>query len=92
MRKKHLLAVVVVVCLAVVSFAGLSAQNAESDAPPAAQVRWQHLALTHDADSTPGPGSEINRLGRDGWELVDVEIISKDGKAVRTVYFFKRPL
>jgi hypothetical protein len=86
------IAVLVVICLAVVSFAGLFAQNAETDASPAAEVRWQHMAYTHDAGAASTPNQQIYRLGREGWELVDVEIVSKDGKTVRTVYFFKRPL
>ena len=91
---RHAIAVSVVICLAVVSFAGLFAQNAETDAPSAETIRWQHLALTHDAKqgTTDQPlGRQINQLGRDGWELVDVETVTQDGTTTKTVYFFKRP-
>jgi hypothetical protein len=91
--KKHAIAVSMVICLAVVSFAALFAQNAEPERPAAGTVRWQHLALTHDAKqgATDQPlGRQINQLGRDGWELVDVETVTQEGTTVRTVFYFKR--
>jgi hypothetical protein len=91
--KRNAVAVLVVICLAIVSFAGLFAQTADTDTPPAAKVTWQHLALTHDAKkATDQPlGRQINQLGREGWELVDVETIIEQGTTAKTVYFFKRP-
>jgi len=92
--KKLAIAASVVICLGALLAAGLAAQN-ESRAPAATPAGWQHLALPHDTHQgvgTPELSRQINQLGRDGWQLVDVEGIVEDGTTVRTVYFFKRAL
>lgn len=56
--------------------------------------RWEHLAMTVGAASVPGDAEtsrQIVKLGDQGWELVDVENISKEGTTTNLVYFFKRP-
>ncbi len=62
------------------------------DSKPAAARSWQHLALMQ---KNSGPeselGAQINRLGREGWELVCVTPFVEDGTTMRTVYYFKRP-
>ena len=69
--------------------------SAQSQSAPAAGARpWEHLAMT--ADATDGPGDadtsrRIVQLGGEGWELVDVEAITKDGATTKLIYFFKRP-
>lgn len=93
--KKLAIAASVVICLGAVLAAGLAAQNDESRAPADAPAGWQHLAMPHDTAQgvgTPELSRQINQLGRDGWQLVDVEGIVKNGTTVKTVYFFKRAL
>ena len=34
--------------------------------------------------------NKINQLGKDGWQLVDVEASVKDGTTSKRIYFFKR--
>jgi len=55
---------------------------------------WQHLSLTHTIGDTPKSelGKSINKLGREGWELVSVESITESGTTTKTVFYFKRPL
>lgn len=55
---------------------------------------WQHLALTHALGETPKSelASSINKLGREGWELVSVANIAESGTTTKTVFYFKKPL
>jgi hypothetical protein len=39
----------------------------------------------------PKLGRQINQLGDEGWELVDVEIITNSGASSGKIFFFKRP-
>ncbi|MBT7909729.1 MAG: DUF4177 domain-containing protein, partial [Verrucomicrobia bacterium] len=34
--------------------------------------------------------NKINQLGKDGWQLVDVESSMKDGTTSKRIYFLKR--
>ena len=82
------------VCLSILLAAGLAAQNAESETTSAETTRWQHLALSRGAReglSDAEHSRRIVQLGNEGWELVDVESITKDGTTTQTVYYFKRP-
>ena len=48
-------------------------------------------ALSHEpATKEEELGRQIKRLGRDGWELVDVEVLPY-GEGTKTVFYFKRP-
>ncbi len=51
---------------------------------------WRHLALTSKGDDEQ-LAQQINQLGSDGWELVDVEGFHSGGETVKTVYYFKKP-
>ena len=69
---------------------------AATTAPPAVEPvnvqRWEHLALTQPRADLGGElSAQIVRLGDEGWELVDVVTISKDGDTETKIYYFKRP-
>jgi hypothetical protein len=56
-------------------------------------VQWQHLAMAQkvgDKQSALEGGAQINKLGREGWELVDVEAFTKEGTTSQLVYYFKK--
>lgn len=58
-------------------------------------AKWEHLGLPHDATkafSTAKLARQINKLGEEGWELVNVLNFQKEGTTTKTVYYFKRPL
>jgi hypothetical protein len=57
-------------------------------------MAWQHLALTQTIGETPAEelARNINKLGREGWELVSVGNITKAGTTTKTVFYFKKPL
>lgn len=67
-------------------------QREEGIKPPAAG--WQHLSLTSATGDTAKSelGKKINKLGREGWELVSVENIIESGTTTKTVFYFKKPL
>jgi hypothetical protein len=71
-----------------------SAESSRTDAATAGAVRpWEHLAMTVDAADGPGDAEtsrKIMQLGGEGWELVDVEAMCKDGSTTKLIYFFKR--
>ena len=52
---------------------------------------WRHLAFTDKGLSDDELTRQINRLGGDGWQLVDVENFPAQNGASKTVYYFKRP-
>ncbi len=68
---------------------------AKADAEASAQeAAWEHLAMNvpvGERFATPETAKKINELGREGWQLVDVETMAKDGSTTQMVYFFKRP-
>ena len=74
----------------------LSVFNAEgqTDAKPGKEtVQWEHAAMTHN-DSVVGGAAlsrQINQMGDDGWELVNVSTVVKDGTTAKTIFYFKRP-
>ena len=46
-----------------------------------------------DAGDAPGDAETSRRIvqvGGEGWELVDVETLTKDGSTTKLIYFFKR--
>jgi len=80
-----------VIALAVFAF---TASAAKPGAAHHAAPRWEHLALTHNSADVGNDGdlsNRIVRLGDEGWELVNVSTVVKDGTTVKTVFYFKRP-
>ncbi len=79
------------VCVALMVASGMHAQE-DPPAVGAGAVQWQHLAMTQTVGEkqalTGGP--EINKLGNQGWELIDVETISWEGTTRQVVYYFKK--
>jgi hypothetical protein len=55
-------------------------------------TQWEHLAISHQgAGLSRELSQQINRLGNEGWQLVCVSMVDKEGTAERTIYYFKRP-
>ncbi len=70
----------------------LTASATQQDTGPVDGASWEHLALPHDGAGLGGDLSrQINRLGNEGWQLVCVSTISKDGTKEKAIYYFKRP-
>ena len=71
-----------------------SSSSSRSTAATADAVRpWEHMAITVDAADGPGDAETSRRImqfGGEGWELVDVEALTKDGTTTKLIYFFKR--
>ncbi len=83
-----------VLCLSAVLVGTLTAQDAPKDAGEAADVRWQHMAMTVDLNDDQHHRKFVRQLSQvqnDGWELVDVENFDRSGTTIKTVYYFKKP-
>ncbi len=86
-----LLCVIICLCALLVVNTRAEDQKADDDAVPVAG--WQHMAIPHVLDKGYGDlGHQINKAGREGWELVSVANISNEGTTTETVFYFKRPL
>lgn len=71
----------------------LSTAMAQQPARPPIQ-KWQHMALTHNGADVSGDGNlsgQITKIGNEGWELVSVSSIIRNGTTEGTVFYFKRP-
>jgi hypothetical protein len=69
----------------------ISAQS--PSAAPAGVQKWEHLAMTVATVNGPGDADasrKIQQLGHEGWELIDVEALTKEGTTTQLIYFFKR--
>lgn len=87
---KHLCLGIVVVGLALAYMSDSTAVPQERD--QASVTSWRHLALTDEGMSADALATQINQLGSDGWQLVDVEGFPlADSKGMKTVYYFKKP-
>ena len=89
--KTLLLGLMIVVC-AIIAIQAL-AEDHKNEIKPT-PTAWQHLALTHNLGETPKSelAASINKLGREGWELVSVGNIAESGTTTKTVFYFKKPL
>jgi hypothetical protein len=92
---KHLNIKKTIVGLSLFSIALYSWAQSSADSPrPLKHQAWEHLAFEHKGPSIQGDpklGRQINQLGDEGWELVDVEIITNSGASSGKIFFFKRP-
>ena len=79
-----------VICVVVFGMYLLTSSPAQSQDDRHVQS-WKHLALTSDGEEHATLAQQINRLGNEGWELVDVENFVSAGETTKTVYFFKKP-
>jgi hypothetical protein len=70
------------------------AKDQGGDARRPSAIQWQHLALAQVIGETPKSelARSINKLGREGWELVSVEGVTESGSTTQTVFYFKKPL
>ncbi len=90
-KTKTLLLGLMILCCAIIAIQALAEDHANQIKPAAAA--WQHLALTHPLDDAPSElARNINKLGREGWELVSVENIAESGTTTKTIFYFKKPL
>jgi hypothetical protein len=68
-----------------------TASATPQDNVQSSDMQWEHLAITHQGAGLGGELSQqINRLGNEGWQLVCVSTVEKDGTTEKTVYYFKR--
>lgn len=78
------------IVLVVATFALTASAFQDSDARDT-KTQWEHLALPHQG---AGLGNDlakrVNRLGNEGWQLVCVTAVSKEGTTEKTIYYFKR--
>ena len=84
----------VVILLFVVITMQVFAEGQRKDETKSSTKMWQHLALTNIIGDTPKSelARNINKLGREGWELVSVGNITESGTTTKTVFYFKKPL
>ena len=82
-----------VCCLSLMTTAFVfTASATPRDAGQRSVAQWEHLALTHMGADLGGELSQkITRLGNEGWQLVCVSTIDKDGTTEKMFYYFKRP-
>lgn len=50
-------------------------------------MKWEYMTISHSVED-----EELNKNGRDGWELVAVTEILTSGSYFVHRYYFKRPL
>ena len=82
-------------CICAIVAAKVLATEDGNDAVKSSAVKWQYLAFKSkiEPDSpTAEVGRTITKLGKDGWELVNVENHAESGTTTKTVYYFKRRL
>jgi hypothetical protein len=93
-KSRILLYGIMILLLCTIIAVQVLAQESSGKQVKPSSTGWQHLALTNVIGETPQSelASNINRLGREGWELVSVGNISASGTTTKTIFYFKRPL
>ena len=75
--------------LLTLGYVNLNAQPAQS--PSKKVQKFEHLAMPHQGSKLDRELSkQIVKLSNEGWEMVDVESVNKDGTTVQMIYYFKR--
>ena len=92
-KSRTLLFGVMIGLCTIIAMQVLAGDQRQAEIKPSA-AGWQHLSLEHAIGDTPKSelGRSINKLGREGWELVSVENVTESGTTTKTVFYFKRPL
>ena len=92
--KTRMLLFGVMILLSIIITMQVLAEDQRKDEMKPSVKKWQHLSLTHTIGDTPKSelGKSINKLGREGWELVSVGNLTESGTTTKTVFYFKRPL
>ena len=79
--------------VAIVTAASSGASPTQPEPAASAATQWEFASLKVPTDTPNNKlGSQILKLGREGWELVSVENFSKDGTTTHTAFYFKRQL
>ena len=91
-KTKTLLFSLVILFCVIITMQALAKDQSEDKKNPSSG--WVHCALTYTIGETPQSelASGINKLGREGWELVSVGNITESGTTTKIVFYFKKPL
>ena len=92
--KSRILLPAILIILCTIIAVQVLAQNANRNETEPQTKSWQHLALTNVIGQTPNSelARNINKLGREGWEMVSVGNIVESGTTTKTIFYFKKPL
>jgi hypothetical protein len=92
-KSRILLPGIMIILCAIIAVQVL-AQGANRDEIKQQNKEWQHLAMTNVIGETPKSelARNINKLGREGWEMVSVGNIIESGTTTKTIFYFKKPL
>jgi hypothetical protein len=84
----------IIIILCTIVAVQVLAQGANRDEIKTQNKAWQHLALTNVIGQTPTSelARNINKLGREGWEMVSVGNVIESGTTTKTIFYFKKPL
>jgi hypothetical protein len=92
--KYRILLTVMIIILCTIIAVQVLAKEENRDENKPSTTGWQHLAMTNIIGETPKAelARNINKLGREGWEMVSVGNIIESGTTTKTVFYFKKPL
>ena len=90
---KILLTVMIIILCTIIAMQVLAREVNRDEMKPLT-TGWQHLAITNMIGETPKAelARSINKLGREGWEMVSVGNIIESGTTTKTIFYFKKPL
>ncbi|MFC1636913.1 hypothetical protein ACFL5Z_18980 [Planctomycetota bacterium] len=85
--------IMILLLCAIIAVQVLAQEQNRDEMKPSA-TGWQHLAFTNTIGETPMSelAGSINKLGREGWEMVSVGNIIESGTTTKTIFYFKKPL
>ncbi len=86
----------VLVLLTVLGVVTLEAAQDQSDSTESTATKatqWQFASIKVPVDTpTSELGKQVLKMGRDGWEMITVTNLTKDGTTTHSAFYFKRPL